>query len=111
VACSELDVSSKLRRSAELVDSLPNATYRTLPSRAHLPYLEAADEVAALVPPTSIASISMRRLSTATTFLLNARVGSRSRAGYCQRRALGALPLRAKTDAGAGTLCHKPMIR
>jgi pimeloyl-ACP methyl ester carboxylesterase len=39
-----------LRRSAELADSLPNATYRTLPGRAHLPYLEAADEVAALVP-------------------------------------------------------------
>jgi pimeloyl-ACP methyl ester carboxylesterase len=50
VACGELDVPTKVRRSAELADSLPNATYRTLPGRAHLPYLEAADEVAALIP-------------------------------------------------------------
>lgn len=49
VACGELDISLKLRRSAELADSLPNATYRTLPGRAHLPYLEDADEVAALI--------------------------------------------------------------
>ncbi len=50
VACGELDVPTKLQRSSELADSLPNATYHTLPGRAHLPYLEAADEVAALVP-------------------------------------------------------------
>lgn len=56
VACGELDVPTKLDRSAELVDSLPNATYRTLPGRAHLPYPEAADEVAALVPLTSTAA-------------------------------------------------------
>jgi pimeloyl-ACP methyl ester carboxylesterase len=56
VACGELDVPTKLRRCSELVDSLPNATYRTLPGRAHLPYLEAADEVAALVPIASTAA-------------------------------------------------------
>jgi pimeloyl-ACP methyl ester carboxylesterase len=50
VACGDLDVPTVLRRSAELANSLPNATFRTLPGRAHLPYLEAADEVAALVP-------------------------------------------------------------
>ena len=49
VACGELDVPTKLRRSAELADSLPNAAYHALPGRAHLPYLEAPDEVAALV--------------------------------------------------------------
>ena len=47
VACGELDVPTKVRRSAELADALPNATYRTLPGRAHLPYLEAPAEVAA----------------------------------------------------------------
>ncbi len=50
VACGELDVPMKIRRSAELAEQLPNATYRTLPGRAHLPYLEAPDEVAALTP-------------------------------------------------------------
>jgi pimeloyl-ACP methyl ester carboxylesterase len=49
VACGELDVPTTIRRSVELADQLPNATYGTLPGRAHLPYLEAADEVAALI--------------------------------------------------------------
>ena len=49
VACGELDISFKLRRSAELVDALPNATYRGLPGRAHLPYLEAPNEIAELI--------------------------------------------------------------
>jgi pimeloyl-ACP methyl ester carboxylesterase len=49
VACGELDVSIKLQRSAELADLLANGSYRTLPGRAHLPYLEDADEVAALI--------------------------------------------------------------
>jgi pimeloyl-ACP methyl ester carboxylesterase len=49
VACGELDVPIKLRSSAELADTLPNASYRILPGRAHLPYLEAPEEVAALI--------------------------------------------------------------
>jgi pimeloyl-ACP methyl ester carboxylesterase len=49
VACGELDVALKLRRSAELADALANATYRSLPGRAHLPYLEAPEEIAALI--------------------------------------------------------------
>lgn len=49
VACGELDVAIKVRRSAELADALPNASYRSLPGRAHLPYLEAPDEIAALI--------------------------------------------------------------
>jgi pimeloyl-ACP methyl ester carboxylesterase len=54
VACGELDVSMKLRRCAELVEALPNATYRSLPGRAHLPYLEAPDEVAALITAEAV---------------------------------------------------------
>jgi pimeloyl-ACP methyl ester carboxylesterase len=49
VVCGELDISLKLRSSAELAQALPNATYRTLPGRAHLPYLEAPDEIAELI--------------------------------------------------------------
>jgi pimeloyl-ACP methyl ester carboxylesterase len=49
VACGELDVAIKLRRSSELADALSNATYRTLPGRAHLPYLEAPEEISALI--------------------------------------------------------------
>jgi pimeloyl-ACP methyl ester carboxylesterase len=49
VACGELDVAINVRRSAELADTLPNATYRSLPGRAHLPYLEAPEEIAALI--------------------------------------------------------------
>ena len=54
VVCGELDVSLKVRRSAELADALPNATYRSLPGRAHLPYLEAPDEVAALITAEAV---------------------------------------------------------
>ena len=49
VACGELDVPLKLQRSAELAEALPRGTYRSLPGRAHLPYLEAPDEVAELI--------------------------------------------------------------
>ena len=49
VACGELDISIKLRSSTELAEALANATYRSLPGRAHLPYLEDPDEIAALI--------------------------------------------------------------
>ncbi|HEX6698950.1 MAG TPA: alpha/beta hydrolase [Solirubrobacteraceae bacterium] len=49
VACGELDVPIKLQSSTELAQALANATYRTLPGRAHLPYLEAPEEIAALI--------------------------------------------------------------
>jgi pimeloyl-ACP methyl ester carboxylesterase len=49
VACGGLDVSLKLERSAELARALPAGEYEVLPGRAHLPYLEAPDEVAALI--------------------------------------------------------------
>jgi pimeloyl-ACP methyl ester carboxylesterase len=49
VACGELDVPLKVRRCEQLARELPNAAHRTLPGRAHLPYLEAPDEVAQLV--------------------------------------------------------------
>lgn len=54
VACGELDVSMKAQRCAELVDALPNATYRSLPGRAHLPYLEAPEEVVALLTAEAV---------------------------------------------------------
>ena len=49
VACGELDVPFKRRRSAELAAALPNATFVSLPGRAHLPYLEAPQEIADLL--------------------------------------------------------------
>jgi pimeloyl-ACP methyl ester carboxylesterase len=54
VACGDLDVPTQARRSAELAESLSDGTYRALPGRAHLPYLEAAAEVAALMPPDAL---------------------------------------------------------
>ena len=54
VACGDLDVPMKVRRSAELAATLRHATHRSLPGRAHLPYLEAPDEVAALITAQSV---------------------------------------------------------
>jgi pimeloyl-ACP methyl ester carboxylesterase len=54
VACGDLDVAIKVQRSAALADALPNAAYRTLPGRAHLPYLEAPDEIAALITAAAV---------------------------------------------------------
>jgi pimeloyl-ACP methyl ester carboxylesterase len=54
VACGELDVSMKIQRCAELVDTLPHAAYRRLPGRAHLPYLESPDEVVALITAQAV---------------------------------------------------------
>ena len=53
LACGELDVAIKVRSSAVLADALPNARYRSLPGRAHLPYLEAPDEIAVRDPGRS----------------------------------------------------------
>jgi pimeloyl-ACP methyl ester carboxylesterase len=49
VACGELDVEIIVRRSAGLADSLPRGSHRSLGGRAHLPYLEAPEEIAALI--------------------------------------------------------------
>ncbi len=49
VACGDLDVGMKIDRGAEIAGALPRGTYRTLEGRAHLPYLEAPGEVAALI--------------------------------------------------------------
>jgi pimeloyl-ACP methyl ester carboxylesterase len=49
VACGDLDVPLQVSRGTELAAALPRGTYRSLPGRAHLPYLEAPDEVAALI--------------------------------------------------------------
>jgi pimeloyl-ACP methyl ester carboxylesterase len=49
VACGDLDVSLKMEAGAALARALPAGEYEVLPGRAHLPYLEAPDEVAALI--------------------------------------------------------------
>jgi pimeloyl-ACP methyl ester carboxylesterase len=49
VACGDLDLPSKVRRATELAGALPGGAYSTLVGRAHLPYLEAPGEVAALI--------------------------------------------------------------
>ena len=54
VARGDLDVPTKVRRIAELADTLRHATYRSLPGRAHRPYLEAPDVVAALITAQAV---------------------------------------------------------
>jgi pimeloyl-ACP methyl ester carboxylesterase len=49
VACGELDLPTLVRRSAELAGRLPAGRHHSLPGRAHLPYLEAPEEIAALI--------------------------------------------------------------
>src|SRR3954469_1484603 len=49
VACGELDLPTRLPRCAELAEAVAHGTYTRLPGRAHLPYLEAPEEVVALV--------------------------------------------------------------
>jgi pimeloyl-ACP methyl ester carboxylesterase len=49
VVCGELDLATKVSRCAELAGQLPHGTYGSLPGRAHLPYLEAPDEIASLI--------------------------------------------------------------
>ena len=49
VACGDLDVPMKIDRSRALADALPQGAFHGLAGRAHLPYLEAPEEVGALI--------------------------------------------------------------